>query len=225
MTRREFHPSCPFNLQPTLDDAPPVTGSVSSEHSASHKMTANAGKCYVRLVQARDYSRIEEIYLEHEGKALPVGYFDEFREAIRSDEIIYLVAEVDGRVIGGGGIADYVPRSHASLIFGVVALEHTRKGYGTALMAARLVLVDPGLEGCEIGVVATEWSLGFFTRLGFHWHSKEKDQLGHQLHHGTHMVYLSGKRIFRRILDAGGVTLERELEHEFSAESVHGGNG
>lgn len=177
-------------------------------------MTPKAAQCHVRIIQDSDYPRLEEIYLQHEGKTLPVGYFNEFRGTIRDDAVIYLVAERDGLVVGGGGIANYVPGSYASLTFGVVAAEHTRKGYGTALLAARLLLVDPGTVGCEIDVVATEWSVGFFTRLGFHWLGHEQDELGNRLSHGTQMVYPGDRRRFRKILDAGGVTLERDLEDE-----------
>lgn len=39
---------------------------------------------------------------EHEGESLPSGYFEFFREAIRSEGVFSFVAEVDSVVIGGG---------------------------------------------------------------------------------------------------------------------------
>jgi hypothetical protein len=78
-------------------------------------MIPKAAKRQVRIIQDSDYQRLEEIYLGYEGKTLPAGYFDEFRETIRNDAVIYLVAEIDGQIVGGGGIANYVPGSYASL--------------------------------------------------------------------------------------------------------------
>lgn len=175
---------------------------------ARNPMTPKAAKCHIRLVGESDYPRLEEIYLAHEGETLPFGYFEHFREAIRSDTVIYLVAEVDGQVVGGGGVSDYFPGSRAALTFGIVAQNECRKGYGTAIMLARLTLVDPGLQGCQIGLEATEWSADFFTRLGFKWHNHDQDDAGNHFFHGTHMVYPGDRRTFQRILDAGGVTLD-----------------
>lgn len=181
-------------------------------------MTSKAAKCHIRLAAEPDYPRLEAIYVEHEGKSVPCGYFEHFRETIRSDEVIYFAAEVDGQVVGGGGISDYLPGSQASLTFGVVLAEKCRMGYGTAIMLARLMFVDPGLLGCQISLVATEWSADFFTRLGFKWHHCEEDESGNHLLHGCHMVYPNDRRVFRQILDSAGVTLARELEDVIKTE-------
>jgi len=185
-------------------------------------MTPTVGKCHIRIIEDSDYPRLEEIYRAHEGTSLPIGYFEDFRNAIRSDSVIYLVAIADGEVVGGGGISDYFPGSQAVLTFGVVAPEHCRKGYGTAIMLSRLLLIDPGAEGCQICIEATEWSAEFFSRLGFKWHGSDEDQFGNQFLHGNHMVYPNDRLVFRRILDGGQVTLDCELEDEINAEQAHG---
>src|SRR5688572_6818061 len=113
-------------------------------------MTLKAAKCHIRLVEESDYPHLESIYVAQEGESLPCGYFEHFREATRSDEVIYFVAEVDGQVVGGGGISDYFPGSQASLTFGVVRKEECRNGYGTAIMLARLMFINPGVKGCLI---------------------------------------------------------------------------
>lgn len=177
-------------------------------------MTTKAAKCHIRLAAETDYHRLEAIYVEHENESIPCGYFEHFREAIRSDEVIYFVAEVDGQIVGGGGISNYLPGSQASLTFGVVLKSKCRMGYGTAIMLARLMFVDPGLLGCQITLEATEWSADFFTRLGFKWHHFDEDELGNHFLHGSHMVYPSDRRVFRQILDAAGVTLASDFEDE-----------
>lgn len=186
--------------------------------SFCNEMTPRAAKCHIRLVEESDFPRLEAIYTEHEGESLPTGYLEHFREAIRSDDIIYFVAEAEGAVVGGGGISHYFPGSQASLTFGVVERKECRKGYGTAIMLARLLFINPGPAGCQITLQATEWSADFFSRLGFKWHHHDEDAEGNQFLYGSHMVYPTDRRVFRRILDLGGVTLARDLEDKIKAE-------
>ncbi|MBX3741797.1 MAG: GNAT family N-acetyltransferase [Akkermansiaceae bacterium] len=125
--------------------------------------------------------------------------------------MIYFVAEADGRIIGGGGICEYFPGSQVSLTFGVVSKDELRRGYGTAILLARLAFIDPGSKGCEILLEATEWSSDFFSRLGFKWHDHSEDLAGNIFFHGTHMVLPGDRQIFQRILDLGEVTFASEL--------------
>lgn len=184
-------------------------------------MTPKVAKCLIRYVEEADFPRLEAIYSEHEGVSVPFGCFEDFREVIRSEEIIYLVAEVNGLVVGGGGISDYLPGSHASLVFGVVARSECRKGYGTTILLARLMYIDPGPAGCQVGLEATEWSTEFFSRLGFKWQHRDEDEIGNQFLHGTHMLFPGDRRFFRRILDAGEVVFAQEIEDQINAESDH----
>ena len=175
-------------------------------------MTPRAGQCHVRRVCEADYAELERIYLAHEGETLPEGYFAEFQSAIKDPDHLYFVAELNGQVLGGGGIADYIPGVQAHLIFGVIDSEQCRKGYGTSLMLARLLYIDSGLAGCQISLEATEWSMPFFTRLGFVWYDHEEDQQGHLFFSGSHMVYPEDDRVFQRILSAGEVSLSSDFQ-------------
>ncbi|MGJ8697771.1 MAG: GNAT family N-acetyltransferase [Verrucomicrobiaceae bacterium] len=166
-----------------------------------------AGRCHVRRITEGDYAALERMYLSHENVALPEGYFAEFAETIRDPAVDYLVAEVDGRVVGGGGISVCPSGVQAHLTFGIVDPDECGKGYGTAIMLARLLSVNPGLEGCQIVLQATEWSAAFFTRLGFTWYGKEEDEQGHLFLYGTHMVYPGDEGVFQRILREGGVSV------------------
>jgi len=169
-----------------------------------------AGQCHIRKVSQIDYRELERIYLAHEGRTLPEGYFSEFQVVIRNREDPYFVAELDGQVLGGGGIWNYIPGVQAHLTFGVVDPEQCRKGYGTALMLARLLYIDAGLDACQITLEATEWSLEFFTRLGFFWHGQEQDERGHLFFSGSHMLYPGDEKVFRKILSEGGVSIAED---------------
>lgn len=174
-------------------------------------MTLKVARCHIRFVQSSDYLRLEEIYLGHEGDAIPAGYFEEFRETIRSEEVFYLVAERDGVIVGGGGIFGYVPGSQASFTFGVVEKKECGKGYGTALILARLRFIDPGREGCQICLQATERSADFFGRLGFTWYDCEEDEAGNRFVFGAQMVSAGSREVFSRLLTSGEVTLADDI--------------
>ncbi len=167
-----------------------------------------AGSCYIRHIQESDFETLEDFFTRHEGTSLPHGYFDDFKFAIRDSSVIYFVAEANGKVVGGGGISDYIPCQHASLTFGLVDPDQCRKGFGTSLMIARFLFINPGIDGCQISLEATEWSSPFFSRLGFTWHDHGQDELGNTFLYGTHMVYPGDDQVFRRILNEGGVTFD-----------------
>ncbi len=162
------------------------------------------------MIEEADYPRLEEIYRGHEGVAVPAGHFDAFRETIRGE--LYFVAEADGKVIGGGGIADYVPGEHACLVFGVVERAECRKGFGTSILLARLLFIDPGSGGSVISLLATEWTVEFFARLGFGWIGETQDDAGNRLFEGRHVLLPRHRPVLRRILDTAEVTFDSDIE-------------
>lgn len=166
-----------------------------------------AAKCHVRYAEEKDFLDLEQMYREHEGHSLPKGYFSDYQTTLRNNSVTYLVATVDGRVVGGGGIANYIPGNHAALTFGIVAPSECRKGYGTSILLSRLLYVDPRPNGCQINLQATEWSAHFFRRLGFSWYGKDQDDEGNRFLFGTQTVNPGDEQVFQRILKEGGVTL------------------
>jgi len=182
-----------------------------------------AAKCHVRLNENRDCQDLERMYREHEGISLPKGYFEEFRATIRNKDVDYLVATVDERLVGGGGVSDYIPGVQATLVFGIVDPAECRKGYGTSIMLSRLLFIDPGSAGCQIVVGATEWSSPFFSRLGFTWYDFDQDEEGNRFCFGTHMVYPGDGRVFRRILAEGSVALGFAPYRPTAADQTGGG--
>ncbi len=166
-------------------------------------------KCHIRKATSADHSRLEEIYLGHEGISLPAGYFDEFRETLRDDDVTFLVAEAADEVVGGGGVLE--DPGGISLVFGVVAPESCRRGYGTDLLLARLSLVPAPPEGIHVSVNVTEWSADFFRRLGFTWHGSEEDPEGNLFLWGHHILYPSMQERFRKYLHEREVILADDI--------------
>jgi N-acetylglutamate synthase-like GNAT family acetyltransferase len=168
------------------------------------------GKCHIRRSRESDIEELERMYRAHEGNTIPPGYFADFQATLRDARTHYFVATVDERVIGGGGISSYEPGDSASLTFGIVDPDLCGKGYGTAILLARLLFVNSGALGCRIFLQATQWSAAFFARLGFKWHAREQDDAGHHFLSGSHVVLPGDERVFARLLAEGGVTLDFE---------------
>ena len=177
-----------------------------------------AASCRVRLIEDGDFLELERMYCEHEGISLPKGYFEDFQETIRNPAVDYFVATFEDRVVGGGGVSNYLPGVQATLTFGIVDPAECRKGYGTSIMLSRLLFIDPGSAGCQIVVEATEWSSPFFNRLGFSWYDHNQDEAGNRFFFGTHTVYPGDERVFRRILADGPVTLGFAPDRPTTAE-------
>lgn len=170
-------------------------------------MPSKPGKCHIRFAEPTDWPELERIYIAHEGGRIPAGYFSEYRECLRNPDTLYFVASVGDRVVGGGGIAPYQSGEHATLAFGLVDPQECCKGYGTALLLARLLYVDTGASGCRIFLTATFWSNPFYARVGFRWYGNQVDEAGNRLLYGSLLVRAGEQDEFRTRLEDSGVTL------------------
>lgn len=184
-------------------------------------MKPRLGQCHIRLIKDVDYSTMEEIYLGHEGVDMPFGYFESFKSTIRDQSVIYIAAEVDGHIVGGGGIADYQSGYHAALVFGIVERSKCRMGFGTSILLSRLFCISSILPGCQLSLEATEWTADFFAKIGFTWHGNDEDERGNRFLHGSQMIYASDTGTFRALLDMGGVTLDTTLSDRIQSELNH----
>lgn len=130
----------------------------------------------VRAMVAGDVERMTEIYNQRNVAAmtLQILYTSESERAARfaaSDSQRMLVAEVDGRVVGHGGLTLYARRrAHAGSIgMGVDQACHGQ-GVGTALLAALIDLADNwyNLRRIELEVYTdNEPAVRLYKRFGF----------------------------------------------------------
>lgn len=147
--------------------------------------------------------------MSQEGRALPEGYFEDFRKAIRDPEgVLYLVAEAEGRVVGGGGVITQVSGSRVHLTFGIVHADECRKGFGTDLLLSRLVSFDAADAGCEVLIEATEWSANFFRKMGFECYGVYRDERGYCFAQGRNLLHPSDQAAARGLLASRKVSLE-----------------
>lgn len=168
--------------------------------------------CHIRKCVPADWSLLETIFSEQERITMPEGYFDEFKETIRNPDHLYLVAEIESKVVGGGGLTILEKGIAAHLHFGLVERSRQRQGIGTAILLARLSLLEPADEGCWIGLQATEWTAPFFQRIGFGFHPPDVDHRGVVFHSGYLRLSSPQVEAIKQIVSRAGVTIEAGTE-------------
>jgi ribosomal protein S18 acetylase RimI-like enzyme len=98
----------------------------------------------------------------------------------------YLVAEVQGSVIGAGGYYRLPDDDCAGLAWGIVARDHQRRGVGSALLQERLrrLAIDPTIR-C-VRVKTSQRTVSFFERFGF----RTERIVEHHFGQGLHQYYM-----------------------------------
>ena len=92
---------------------------------------------------------------------------DDFRDMIRRDNMTYLVAELDGKIIGGAGMRNILGDGEVTNV--AILADYRGRGYGRRLMEALL------LAGSELGAKAftlevrksNEAAIRLYESLGF----------------------------------------------------------
>ena len=127
--------------------------------------------CTIRaLAGADDVEACESIYQRNEPGRFPEAARSDFLAHIRSrDKALFLVAEVDGAIVGFGGITmDRKGKLEvAHLVYGMVDPAHQRRGIGTALLLARIAMLPAPRRWWTVLFVPIAGSESFYQRFGF----------------------------------------------------------
>jgi hypothetical protein len=102
--------------------------------------------------------------------SFPVGLLENFAESIRCKTgPLYLVVEIKEKITACGGIFVDSEGETTGLMYGVVHRDHQRRGFGTALLLARVsVLPKPQRNWDSILTMTTAGpSASFYQRFGF----------------------------------------------------------
>jgi GNAT superfamily N-acetyltransferase len=85
------------------------------------------------------------------------------------DSAEYYVVEVDGEVVGAGGIAlnDDLDPPTVSLCWGMVRADHIGTGLGRALVEFRLRLAEEKYPGIPLTIGTSQHTRGFYEKFGF----------------------------------------------------------
>jgi N-acetylglutamate synthase-like GNAT family acetyltransferase len=91
----------------------------------------------------------------------------QYAESLREQSSYFLVAESEGQIIASGGLSYWMRKDIAVLSFGLVRPSHQGKGIGTALLLARLALLNPKCFAYQVFIFAVDKSFDFYRRFGF----------------------------------------------------------
>ena len=91
------------------------------------------------------------------------------REFLQSNHVDnYYVIEVDGEVVGAGGIAfNELESPTVSLCWGMVRADYLSKGLGKELTQFRINLARNKYPGLPLTIGTSQHTRGFYERLGF----------------------------------------------------------
>lgn len=134
----------------------------------------------IRPYSPEDYTACRELYVLNEPGRFPVGILPEFEAALKGNTTLFLVAEEEGELCGCAGImirTDGMLR--ASLSFGLVHPKHHKRGFGTALLLARLTMLTK--EPWTVVLVPVPASRSFYEQFGFREFAIVKVATGHEM--------------------------------------------
>ena len=126
-------------------------------------------ECKIRPMRADDIAHCEALYRLNEPGRFPDGHFDYFSKWLRGNSSLVLVAEVSGQIRGIGGISkiQHAVYKIASLAFGMVHPDFHRKGFGTALLLARISILPVPDKEWIMSISTIGESHTFYKRFGF----------------------------------------------------------
>jgi N-acetylglutamate synthase-like GNAT family acetyltransferase len=108
----------------------------------------------------------------------PAGILDQYRAILAENRGYFLVAEHNNRIIATGGITEH-PMGPIILCYGLVHPDFHRQGIGTALLYARIALLNvKPLHPRILMLLCVETSVSFYEQLGFLKRATWKDHTG-----------------------------------------------
>lgn len=124
--------------------------------------------CVIRLLKTEDIEACEGIYRLNENR-FPPGMFDTFSRSLRGRDALFLVAEVDGQVRGLGAVSmRRAGRTEGAVLsWGMVDPSFQRRGYGSALLRARLAMLPLARRAWIVTITTAGGSESFYERFGF----------------------------------------------------------
>lgn len=122
-----------------------------------------------RKYEAQDLERLRAMFFSN----IP-PYFDEsewplFEKFLANDlgtNWIYEVALHEGRIVGAGGIG-LKPDGTVNMAWGMLDRNEHKKGFGRLLLEHRLEWAERAFPGLPVSVTTSQYTYGFFERLGF----------------------------------------------------------
>ena len=163
-----------------------------------------------RRFAVTDMPRCLELYAANEVGRFPERVIEEYEKSLREQTSYFLVAESEGQIIASGGLSYWLREDIAVMSFGLVRPSHQGQGIGTALLLARLALLNPKRSAYRVFIFAVEKSFGFYRRFGFRKVRAWRDLHGQNHPSGLLFVTRSEIRRCRVLLGEQGIVLPQD---------------
>jgi ribosomal protein S18 acetylase RimI-like enzyme len=174
-----------------------------------------------RRFQPTDAPACIELYALNEKGRFPEGVMDQYRKSLDVQKSYYLVGERDGRIVTSGGVSYWMRDDMAVLCFGLVHPDYQRRGLGTALLLARLALLNPNRPNYRVLIFALDKAIPFYRRFGFQDFTPWLDPGGNKNPSGCLQMTAGEIRRCRALLQAHDISIpadETQIPFRMPAE-------
>lgn len=169
--------------------------------------------CRIREFLPEDLEACVEIHRSNQPDFVNPEDLASFTAFLEGSTSYFLVIEHDGDVIACGGLELVGDPDSATLVHSMVHREYQRRGFGSALLAAQLSLLEHEERPIDLWTRAGTETAGFYERLGFESHlTNEPD---------SHLLWLSVAP--DDIEDARATLIERNIQLVLNAEEDEDG--
>lgn len=163
-----------------------------------------------RRFETADTSNCIELYALNQEDRFPRNYIEKYKQSLAAQKSYYLVGELDNRIVASGAVSYWIREDVVVLAFGLVHPEYQRRGIGTALLLARLALLDPTRYGYRVLIFAVEKAFNFYRRFGFQPAQPWKDPNGNMHPSGQLFLPAADSRKCRQLLEAHHIVIPQD---------------
>jgi hypothetical protein len=163
-----------------------------------------------RPYEKRDFEACLEIYRKNEPGRFPEGYSSVFTDYLQKDSKGLIIAELNSRVVGYGGVNLLGPNV-ASLCYGIVDPEFQGKRIGATLVLLRIAQLTADRDGFYVLIFAVDASIPIYTQFGFAETGKWKTEDGKYHPLGMLHVSLPSLQRIKSVLKRRGVQVQGTL--------------
>jgi N-acetylglutamate synthase-like GNAT family acetyltransferase len=163
-----------------------------------------------RRFAPQDLPQCLKLYALNEPERFPEGMVRQYEKSLITSSSYFLVAENDTHIMASGGMSYFVRENTVVLCYGLVHPSHQGRGIGTALLLARLALLNPERSSYDVFIFALEKSFAFYRRFGFRDFQPWKDVHGDLHPSGCLLVTSPEIRKCRQLLSDHGITVPQD---------------
>ena len=163
-----------------------------------------------RRFQPTDATACIELYALNEKGRFPEGVMDQYRKSLEAQRSYHLVGERDGRIVAAGAVSYWIREDVVVLAFGLVHPDYHHRGIGTALLLARLALLNPHRHSYQVFIFAVEKAFNFYRRFGFQCTQPWKDPNGNMNPSGRLFLPAADSPKCRQLLEAHQIVVPQD---------------